>query len=103
MTAPLPTLAAASLSTPSDHALHAPLPDHLPVQTPAELLDGKYDIPRTVAHLQRVQPPARAVSLQFPDELLGDSVEVFRRIQAGLDAVGYGGRAFVLADTTYGR
>jgi hypothetical protein len=99
----LPTLSASSLSTPSSNAILAPLPSTPLNQTPPSEIDAVYDIPNTIAHLSRVSPPAKAVSLQFPDHLLPDSVQVFRTIQKALDGLGHGGKAFVLADTTYGR
>ena len=102
-TSKLPTLSASSLSTPSANAIEAPIPAGTYKPTLADKIDSVYDIAGTIAHLGRVQPPAKSVSLQFPDHLLIDSVEVFRRIQKGLDSFGHGGRAFVLADTTYGR
>lgn len=99
----LPTLSASSLSTPDSNAILAPVPTTPRHQTPSDKIDQVYDIPATLAHLARLDPPAKAVSLQFPDHLLPDSVEVFRRIQTALDALGHGAKAFVLADTTYGR
>lgn len=100
---PLPSLAASSLSTPSSHAFETPVPSTSASVTPPHLLSEKYDLPRSLAHLRRLSPAAKNVALQFPDELLGDSVEVFRAIQAELDRIGQGGRAWVLGDTTYGR
>lgn len=101
---PLPTLSASSLSTDSSHALLAPAPPPSALRlTPAHLLADKYDLSATFAHLTRLNPPVQNVALQFPDELLGDSVAVFREIQACLDRAGSGGRAWVLGDTTYGR
>lgn len=38
--------------------------------------------------------------MQFPDELLRDSVPIFRRLKAKL---GEGHELYVLADTSYGR
>jgi len=99
---PLPSLAASSLSTPSSHALSSPLPPP-PKLTPPHLLPARYDLPSTLAFLRALSPAAKNVALQFPDELLGDSVEVFRAVQAELDRLGRGGRAWVLGDTTYGR
>lgn len=40
------------------------------------------------------------IALQFPDELLRDSVPIFRRLKARL---GEGHDLYVLADTSYGR
>lgn len=100
---PLPTLSSSSLSTSSSHAFEAPIPSCSTQITPPHLLAEKYDLAKTLAHLRRLAPPAANVALQFPDELLGDSVEVFRRVQAELDIIGHGGRAWVLGDTTYGR
>jgi len=99
----LPTLSASSLSSSSTKEIETPVAPGTYKPTPQEDIDAVYDIQGTIAHLGRVVPPAKSVSLQFPDHLLIDSVEVFRRIQKGLDGFGHGGRAFVLADTTYGR
>ena len=41
------------------------------------------------------------IGLQFPDELLRYSVEVFRAIQSRVTRVG--AQCYVLADSTYGR
>ena len=40
------------------------------------------------------------IALQFPDELLHDSVPIFRAIKRRLDE---GRELYVLADTSYGR
>ncbi|KAL7415443.1 putative diphthamide synthesis protein-domain-containing protein [Mrakia frigida] len=98
----LPTLSASSLSSSSTKEIETPVAPGTYKPTAPDDLDAVYDIPGTIAHLGRVVPPAKSVSLQFPDHLLIDSVEVFRRIQKGLDGFGHGGKAFVLADTTYG-
>lgn len=104
LTSMAPQLAANSLSTPSTNAIEATATlAYTPVQTPLDALPTIYDIPHTIAHLASLDPPAKNVALQFPDELLIDSVDVFRALQDGLDQIGKGGRAWVLADTTYGR
>jgi len=43
----------------------------------------------------------RQIGLQFPDELLPCSVQVFKAIQKAVQPSG--AQAYVLADSTYGR
>lgn len=45
-------------------------------------------------------PNSIKIALQFPDELLHDSVPIYRRLKP---LVGIGRELYVLADTSYGR
>ncbi|KAF8198380.1 diphthamide biosynthesis protein [Mycena galopus ATCC 62051] len=60
-------------------------------------LDSYYDIERTIAEI--IAGDYKRVALQFPDELLHDSVPIYRRLKAG---IGLGRELYVLADTSYG-
>jgi diphthamide biosynthesis protein 2 len=66
--------------------------------TPVEDLDNFYEIERTIAEI--LAGDYKRVALQFPDELLHDSVPIYRRLKAG---IGLGRELYVLADTSYGR
>ncbi|KAF7328851.1 2-(3-amino-3-carboxypropyl)histidine synthase subunit 2 [Mycena venus] len=61
-------------------------------------LDDFYEIERIVAEI--LAGDYKRVALQFPDELLHDSVPIYRRLKAG---IGIGRELYVLADTSYGR
>ncbi|KAJ7152953.1 putative diphthamide synthesis protein-domain-containing protein [Mycena filopes] len=63
----------------------------------ASELDNFYEIERTIAEI--LQGDYKRVALQFPDELLHDSVPIYRRLKAG---IGLGRELYVLADTSYG-
>ncbi|CAK5278747.1 unnamed protein product [Mycena citricolor] len=65
--------------------------------TPPEL-DEYYDIPRTIEEISRAE--YKRIALQFPDDLLHDSVPVYRRLKGALG--GMGREFYVLADTSYG-
>ncbi|KAJ7854318.1 putative diphthamide synthesis protein-domain-containing protein [Mycena olivaceomarginata] len=65
--------------------------------TPAEDLDNFYEIERTIAEI--LAGDYKRVALQFPDELLHDSVPIYRRLKA---RIGLGRELYVLADTSYG-
>ncbi|TFK25842.1 diphthamide biosynthesis protein [Coprinopsis marcescibilis] len=60
-------------------------------------LDDFYEIPRTASEI--IQGNYTRIALQFPDELLGDSVPIYRRLKA---QIGGGREVYVLADTSYG-
>ncbi|KAG2430011.1 hypothetical protein HYH02_013839 [Chlamydomonas schloesseri] len=64
--------------------------------TPSGLLKQRYDIADTVKYI--VEGGYRNVALQFPDEQLADSPEVFALLQGHL---GDRARVFILADTAY--
>ncbi|KAJ7074706.1 diphthamide biosynthesis protein [Mycena amicta] len=59
-------------------------------------LDDFYDIERTISSI--VAGDYKRVALQFPDELLHDSVPIYRRLKAGIGSR----ELYVLADTSYG-
>ncbi|CCL98888.1 uncharacterized protein FIBRA_00895 [Fibroporia radiculosa] len=61
-------------------------------------LDDYYEINRTVDQI--VQGDYARIALQFPDELLHDSVPIFRALKS---KIGSGRELYVLADTSYGR
>ncbi|KAJ2923780.1 hypothetical protein H1R20_g13314, partial [Candolleomyces eurysporus] len=61
-------------------------------------LEDFYEIQRTADEI--VAGDFKRIALQFPDELLGDSVPVFRSLKA---RIGSGREIYVLADTSYGR
>ncbi|KAJ3560062.1 hypothetical protein NP233_g11082 [Leucocoprinus birnbaumii] len=63
-----------------------------------EQFDDFYDIQRTVDEI--VRGDFKRIALQFPDELLHDSVPIYRRLKSKLDP---GRDLYVLADTSYGR
>ncbi|KAJ7641509.1 putative diphthamide synthesis protein-domain-containing protein [Roridomyces roridus] len=67
------------------------------VASPSQL-DQYYEIERTIAEI--LSGDYKRIALQFPDELLHDSVPIYRRLKAGLGA---GRDLYVLADTSYGR
>ncbi|KZT66950.1 diphthamide biosynthesis protein [Daedalea quercina L-15889] len=60
-------------------------------------LEEYYDIARTVEEIRKGD--YKRIALQFPDELLRDSVPVFRRLKA---RIGEDRELYVLADTSYG-
>ncbi|KAK7681840.1 hypothetical protein QCA50_015187 [Cerrena zonata] len=55
-----------------------------------------YDIERTASEINKGD--YKRIALQFPDELLHDSVPIFRAIKRRLDE---GRELYVLADTSY--
>ncbi|KAJ6510615.1 putative diphthamide synthesis protein-domain-containing protein [Mycena sanguinolenta] len=65
--------------------------------TSSHELDSYYNIERTIAEI--IAGDYKRVALQFPDELLHDSVPIYRRLKAG---IGIGRELYVLADTSYG-
>ncbi|KAJ7915659.1 putative diphthamide synthesis protein-domain-containing protein [Mycena leptocephala] len=66
------------------------------VTSPSEL-DNFYEIEQTIAEI--LTGDYKRVALQFPDELLHDSVPIYRRLKSG---IGIGRELYVLADTSYG-
>ncbi|CAL1702605.1 unnamed protein product [Somion occarium] len=66
------------------------------VRSEEDFLDY-YDIERTVLEIQKGD--YRRIALQFPDELLHDSMPIFRSLKRHL---GEGKELYVLADTSYG-
>jgi diphthamide biosynthesis protein 2 len=65
--------------------------------SPSELANF-YEIERTISEI--LAGDYKRIALQFPDELLHDSVPIYRLLKAGL---GFGPELYVLADTSYGR
>ncbi|PSR77737.1 hypothetical protein PHLCEN_2v7721 [Hermanssonia centrifuga] len=63
-----------------------------------EEFEDYYDIDRTVEEI--VKGGYKRIALQFPDELLHDSVPIFRLLKS---RIGPGSDLYVLADTSYGR
>ncbi|TCD70390.1 Diphthamide biosynthesis protein 2 [Steccherinum ochraceum] len=59
-----------------------------------------YEIGRTVDEI--VKGGYKRVALQFPDELLHDSVPIYRLLRAKLGAAAQSTELYVLADTSYG-
>ncbi|KAH9942803.1 putative diphthamide synthesis protein-domain-containing protein [Amylocystis lapponica] len=75
------------------HIESHPIQDRLP----AHNFDDFYDVDRTVVDI--LKGDFRRIALQFPDELLHDSVPIFRALKSRL---GPGRELYVLADTSYG-
>ncbi|RDB21855.1 Diphthamide biosynthesis protein 2 [Hypsizygus marmoreus] len=67
--------------------------DRLP---PTEF-DNLYEIERTSAEI--VSGDYKRIALQFPDQLLHDSVPIYRKLKS---RIGVGRELYVLADTSYG-
>ncbi|KAJ6524439.1 putative diphthamide synthesis protein-domain-containing protein [Mycena vulgaris] len=65
--------------------------------TSASELDHFYEIERTITEI--LSGDYKRIALQFPDELLHDSVPIYRRLKGG---IGIGRELYVLADTSYG-
>ncbi|KAF9467555.1 putative diphthamide synthesis protein-domain-containing protein [Collybia nuda] len=59
--------------------------------------DQFYEIERTTGEL--IEGDYKRIALQFPDELLHDSVPIYRRLKS---RIGPGRELYVLADTSYG-
>ncbi|KAF9074276.1 putative diphthamide synthesis protein-domain-containing protein, partial [Rhodocollybia butyracea] len=59
--------------------------------------DAFYEIEQTATEIE--QADYKRVALQFPDELLHDSVQIFRRLK---QRIGSDKELYVLADTSYG-
>lgn len=68
--------------------------------TPTGGIVLKYEIESTVEFIQQNKSAHRIIALQFPDELLSDSVPVFQALKTRL---GDGHELYILADTTFGR
>lgn len=73
-------------------------------QTPAHEIHTRYQIESTVdfirARPQHSSHNKKIVALQFPDELLSDSVPVFQALRSRL---AQDVELYILADTTFGR
>ncbi|CAA7263747.1 unnamed protein product [Cyclocybe aegerita] len=72
-------------------------PDESADLLPPKEFDEFYEIERTAEEI--VKGDYRRIALQFPDELLHDSVPIFRRLKR---KIGTGREIYVLADTSYG-
>lgn len=66
--------------------------------TPADEIEERYEISDTLDFIRCSQ--THIIALQFPDELLPDSVSVYKALRTGLDAET---ELYILADTTFGR
>jgi diphthamide biosynthesis protein 2 len=107
-------------STPAEHAFEqAPSQDHsddlsagLSTSVPTLSLSDRYSIESTLNHIFS-NDGYRTIALQFPDDLLGDSVLVYRMLMKGIkehdkrsSKDGVEGKAerqcYVLGDSTYG-
>lgn len=98
-------------STPAEHAFEEQTPDPSATFSQASLSNAsiplyeRYEIPSTIAEI--LDNGYQTVALQFPDELLGESVLVYRALMKGIkDAGGNEARdvqCYVLGDSTYGR
>ncbi|KAJ9099349.1 hypothetical protein QFC20_005750 [Naganishia adeliensis] len=97
-------------STPAEHAFEEPTPDPSSTSTSASLsntsipLYERYEIPSTIAEI--LDNGYHTIALQFPDELLGESVLVYRALMRGIKEMGgeraEGVQCYVLGDSTYG-
>ncbi|KAJ7230710.1 putative diphthamide synthesis protein-domain-containing protein [Mycena pura] len=65
--------------------------------TSSSELDDFYEIARTITEI--LARDYKRIALQFPDELLHDSVPIYRSLKSG---IGGGRELYVLADTSYG-
>ncbi|TFY68798.1 hypothetical protein EVJ58_g804 [Rhodofomes roseus] len=68
-----------------------------PKELSYEEFEDYYEIDRTVEQIRKGD--YKRIALQFPDDLLHDSVPLYRRLKARL---GQGRELYVLADTSYG-
>ncbi|KAF8057552.1 putative diphthamide synthesis protein-domain-containing protein [Lyophyllum atratum] len=73
-------------------------PDTTADALPQSDFDDFYEITRTAEEI--IHGDYKRIALQFPDELLHDSVPIYRRLKA---KIGEGRELYVLADTSYGR
>ncbi|GHJ88138.1 hypothetical protein NliqN6_4540 [Naganishia liquefaciens] len=97
-------------STPAEHAFEEQTPDPSSTFSQASLsnasipLYDRYEIPSTIAEI--IENGYQTVALQFPDELLGESVLVYRALMKGIKAIGSDKakdvQCYVLGDSTYG-
>ncbi|KAJ9098314.1 hypothetical protein QFC19_006438 [Naganishia cerealis] len=97
-------------STPAEHAFEEPTPDPSATATSASLsntsipLYERYEITSTIAEI--LENGYRTIALQFPDELLAESVLVYRALMKGIQQEGGekadGVQCYVLGDSTYG-
>jgi hypothetical protein len=97
-------------STPAEHAFEDHTPDpssttHASLSNASIPLYERYEIPSTISEI--LSNGYQTVALQFPDELLGESVLVYRALMKGIMDKGgekaKGVQCYVLGDSTYGR
>ncbi|KAJ9096731.1 hypothetical protein QFC21_005001 [Naganishia friedmannii] len=98
-------------STPAEHAFEEPTPDPSATATSASLsntsipLYERYEITSTIEEI--LENGYNTIALQFPDELLAESVLVYRALMKGIQESGgdkaEGVQCYVLGDSTYGR
>ncbi|XP_053549559.1 2-(3-amino-3-carboxypropyl)histidine synthase subunit 2 [Bombina bombina] len=87
----------ALFSNDGEEAIHRSLTttDNDVIKSPEESLDEVYETEKTISFIQKTG--ARKVALQFPDELLVDSVTVSKKLEAAT-----GAKTYILGDTSYG-
>jgi diphthamide biosynthesis protein 2 len=98
-------------STPAEHAFEEPTPDPSATANSASLsntsipLYERYEITSTIEEI--LENGYKTIALQFPDELLAESVLVYRALMKGIQDIGgekaEGVQCYVLGDSTYGR
>jgi len=102
-------------STPAEHAFEQPSHNESDPSDPALSsssstlsLPDRYSIKSTLDHILKNES-YRIIALQFPDELLGDSVLVYRMLMKGIKEHERaspsslpGRQCYVLGDSTYG-
>lgn len=102
------------LSTPDDHILEElqPASNTTSSSLPDELLSSIYEIDRTATEI--LEGRWKRIALQFPDSMLVDAPRVAQTLSAELDTrhkeknteakddKSWGGRIYVLGDTSYG-
>ncbi|KAJ9114756.1 hypothetical protein QFC22_005632 [Naganishia vaughanmartiniae] len=97
-------------STPAEHAFEEPTPDPSATANSASLsntaipLYERYEIISTIEEI--LANGYKTIALQFPDELLAESVLVYRALMKGIQDSGGekadGVQCYVLGDSTYG-
>lgn len=87
-------------STPALHAIEQTIDSPTASTSRTLPLYDAYEIDSTVEEI--LEHGYRTVALQFPDELLGDSVKVYRGLMRVLRDKGWEGQCYVLGDSTYG-
>ncbi|KAJ8305915.1 hypothetical protein KUTeg_016460 [Tegillarca granosa] len=96
-------MAATAFSTPDEIVIERRIDVKTRV-TPLEDLDFIYEIERSVAWIRNgnyqktFSLSCNIIALQFPDELMGDSVAIINRLEKDIS-----GQIFILGDTSYGR
>ncbi|KAH6902623.1 putative diphthamide synthesis protein-domain-containing protein [Coprinopsis sp. MPI-PUGE-AT-0042] len=83
-----------TFSSASEDVIQQTIDIHKPTVTDP---DKFYEIPETASQI--IENDYKRIALQFPDDLLPDSVPIYKRLKA---AIGNGRELFILADTSYG-